>query len=645
MAREYFYDKRNPANKRFVAVDGEGGNITDPNTLFGTSHEYLLLRAGAVTIENDTGLSFHECADFLCNLSPHNLYVAYFFDYDVTMMIKGLPQERAERLFNRALRQREVTQFPLPVQYQGYEFDYLPHKEFKIRRIGSKHWLIISDVGQFFQTSFIKTLEKWEIGTPEERAMIAKGKSMRADFHGIDDEIRAYNAVECLYLEMLMEEFRQTCLDVGYVPKKWQGPGYLASAMLDKHGIPKRKDIPIMMNEEFRKLANAAYYGGRFETTAAGPVAGPIYQYDINSAYPSVLRELPCLIHGSWVAVDVRPDKRQVWFGDVRFGHTSPAYLFHLPVRDKFGNITFPKEAQGVYWSWEVEAAEKAGTTIDFESGWLYENHCDCRPFDWIDNYYAKRIALGKSSKGYVLKLAGNSIYGKTAQSIGYAPYANPIWAGLITAGCRAKIIEAYSQDPMNCYMIATDGIFVGAPLDLPVSNKLGEWEMTKHDGGIFIVQPGIYYVSGGDVKTRGVERGRINKRRVDFEEAWQRFLSSGGEDHTVSIPVDNFITGKQALARNKWGISGHWESDIRQISFDWSNKRKRSVAFEGLRGELRTLPRDGSADTVSVGYHRVIGGELVSVPIGDVSVLDPGLAESDRISQQPDWVEPLFET
>lgn len=629
-----------------MGVDGEGGNIPDASALFGTTHEYLLLRAGPDTVENASGLSFAECAHFLCSLPQGRIYVSYFFDYDVTMIIKGIPEERARRLYNRSLREHKEYGRTLPVEYQGYEFDYLPHKEFRIRRVRPGNsdqplqpWIVINDVGQFFQTSFLSTLDKWQVGTAREREQIGVGKAQRAVFAEVTEEIRAYNALECLLLEQLMEDFRTVCIDVGYIPKKWQGPGNLASAMLEHHGIPRRKDIPIMMNDDFRRIANDAYYGGRFETTVAGPVSGPVYQYDINSAYPAILRGLPCLLHGSWRRTFDRPSEG-LWLGSLHFNHRTPRYLYNFPVRDKHGNISYPKEANGVYWSTEVVQAEAAGSTVEFEVGWEYERHCSCVPFSFIDDYYLKRLALGKTTKGYVLKLAGNSLYGKMAQSIGYAPYANPIWAGLITAGCRGQIVNAYARDPLNCYMIATDGIFVGNKLDLPVSKNLGDWDLTEHDEGIFIVQPGIYYVGSGDVKTRGVERGRINQRRDDFERAWQKFLDSNGEDHTVSIPVDNFITGRQALGRNKWNIAGRWESDYRQISFDWSNKRNRSAVFTGMRGELRTTPRNGSPTLFSVPYDKLIGGNARE---WNNQLSSPGLAEKRRYEEQPDWVEPLF--
>ena len=635
------YDRQKRYNQPFCGVDGEGGNIPDPDGLFGTVHAYLLLRAGEWKLENPQGLDFRTCADFLCELPRDRIYVAYFFDYDVTKMIQSLPKDRAERIFDRAARHHQGFGDPLPVQYGGFDFDYLPHKEFKIRRTGSHHWTIISDVGQFFQTGFLATIEKWGIGTAEEREMIKRGKGMRADFTGLTDEIRAYNALEILLLEQLMSAFRQMCIETGYVPKKWQGPGYLASAMLDAHKVPRRKSIPILDNQDFRGLANDAYYGGRFETTATGPIQGPVYQYDINSAYPSILRQLPCLTHGSWRRIRDQPDTGELWFGQVYFNHSSGALLYNLPIRTKEGNIYYPREGNGVYWSTEIQSAEHAGTSINLATGWVYERQCDCRLFDFIDDYYKRRLELGKSTKGYVLKLAGNSIYGKLAQSIGYAPFANAVWAGLITAGCRAQIIDAYRENKDHIYMIATDGIFSGVSLkNLPVSNKLGEWEETEHGEGIFIVQPGIYYVSSEQVKTRGVERGRINQRREDFADAWKQFLASHGENYTVSIEVDNFITARQALARRKWDIAGTWEHTTRDISFDWSVKRERSRAFSDGRA-IRTIPYLGARNLISFGYPQQIGGNTIRSLLNRWT--DPGLQEKERMSEQPDWVESLI--
>jgi len=636
-ATRKLYDKKHPQNREFRGVDGEGGNVPIPDALFGTRHQYLSLRIGPELLQTGNPLGWEDCLSFIADQSPYYIYVAYFFDYDVTMMIRTMPKEIAVKLLNRASRVSKTGNI-YPVLYEGFEFDYLPHKEFKVRRYGAKRWVIISDVGQFFQGPFLSTIQKWEIGTEEEQAMIAHGKSMRGQFAEHDEEIEAYNALEVLLLEQLMTNFRAVTFETGYVPKKWQGPGHLASAMLAAHGIPQRDEIPILTNGDFRSLAQAAYYGGRFETTATGPIPGPVYQYDINGAYVHLLRGLPCLTHGTWRWVRERPDSG-IYFGEVYFNHDSPRYLYNLPIRLKNGNIFYPKEGNGVYWSVELDAAERAGTHIEFKSGWVYETKCDCRWFDFVDSYYAKRLALGKSAKGYVLKLAGNSIYGKLAQSIGYAPYANPIWAGLITAGCRAMLIDAYAQAPEECFMLATDGIFMSVPLDLPVSKNLGEWEETIHPDGIFIVQPGVYFM-GDEAKTRGVERGRIYNMRAEFEEQFRKFMDSHGENHTVSIPVQNFVTARLALARNNWESAGTWETTTRDISFSWEIKRMPGIAFN-RKGVLRTVPHRGRKDLKSVSYGRIIGGNLAVSEEERYS--DPGLIEAARMAEQPDWAETLF--
>jgi hypothetical protein len=624
----------------FSGVDGEGGNIEDPSILpgMGTVHRYLLLRAGEFTLENPDGspLGWGQCLDFLCSLPHDRIYVGYFFDYDVNMILCQVPKERYERIYNRHLRFSPRGD-SLPVQLGDYEVDYLPHKEFRVRRYGDKDWTIISDVGQFFQSSFLTTLRKWEIGTEAEREEIARGKAERINFGHVTEQTRRYNALECRLLESLMDDFRSTCIATGYVPKKYQGPGYLASAMLDKHHVPKRNVIPILSNQEFKSLANEAYYGGRFETTAAGPVRGPIWQYDINSAYPAACKTLPCLLHGSWRRDKNRPD-RGLWFGRVYFHHDGFRYLYNLPFRLGNGNILYPRDGIGVYWSVEIEAAERAGTEIHCDEAWVYESHCDCQWFSFIDAYYAERLRVGKTSKGYVLKLAANSLYGKLAQSIGYAPFANPVWAGLITATCRAQIIDAYTQSPDDCYMIATDGIFSGTQLALECGTGLGQWDESVHLEGMFIVQPGIYYV-GDDAKTRGVERGRIWGMRADFQAAWLRYVESHGEHHSLSVDVDNFITCSIALSRRKWDLAGRWERSTKDVSFDWSNKRKRIVARFMPEG-CRTIPPDGGRDNVSKPYPRIIGGGL---HIDFRERYGPELLERKEAEEQPDWGTTLF--
>lgn len=623
--------------RRFVGIDGEGGNING-------CHEYLLLRAGNHTLVTGKPLTPDECLAFIADLpTGDTIYVGYFFDYDVTMILRDWPEERIRRLVNREAR--TVTKggktYTYAVDYGGYQVDYIPRKEFKVRRVlpgkdgknTYSKWVSVNDVGSFFQCSFVKALTEWDIGTAEQRDAIADGKDRRADFGQLDADTDEYNALEIDLLQQLMTAFRQVCTDVGYTPARWQGPGYLATAMLKRHGVPTRKqiDVPAGLIE----YANGAYYGGRFETTAIGPVNGGCYQYDINSAYPAAMLELPCLIHGTWERRKlsaIRPG--ELWVGKLHFWAHEDANLYSFPVRDPKGSICFPAEGNGIYWS--VEAVNAPHQSYGASAPvWVYVPHCDCRPFDWIEPIYEERKRLGKTAKGRVLKLALNSLYGKQAQSVGAAPYANPIYAGLITALTRGDTLSSATHTGPDCcrdvYMLATDAVFTGKPRHLAISKQLGDWDSERHEE-LFLVQPGLYFTEANSVpKTRGIPRQAAVDKREDFTTAY-RLMCVGGNpsQETVSIQLRQFTGLRIAVARGKIRSAGVWAEVTKEISFEWITKRhEQRTEFEGPLRTLRTHPKDGAYDLVSMPYSKDIGRMLEQARL--------------ELSDQPDWADVPF--
>jgi hypothetical protein len=610
----------------FCGVDGEGGNQPDDAALFGERHNYLLLRAGGHLLYNDNRpLGFQDCAEFLCGLPRDRTYVSYFFDYDATKILESAPWERVGRLF---------TGMGL-VDIGDFQVGYTPHKSFRIRARGDERpALEINDLGTFFQCSFVKALEDWNIGTPEQRYGISRGKLQRGDFRGMTEKTIAYNWSEVELLEMLADEFARTCADLGYFPQRWQGPGQLASAVLAHNDVPRRRDISLCSNRKMMELANEAYYGGRFENAAHGPVHGPVYQYDINSAYPHAMRSLPCLLHGSFRSVKDRPaDLGSLWFGRVAFTSQHDSVLAHLPVRTRDGGLIFPRTGQGVYWSPEVRAAERAGMRVEFQSGYVYEKGktCSCDPFGFVSGMYAERKALGKSARGKVLKLGMNSLYGKLAQSVGSPPYANPVWASLITATTRAMIADACALAPAAIASIATDAVFSTVPLPLPTGSQLGEWDLTVHESGLFLVQPGVYFSgdSAHSNKTRGISANVFAASRQDFMRAWTSLTESGFNfpAHTVPLTVKQFISLRQAKA---WGTphkTGQWLNSDRRVSFEIRPKRMAPLRRDAAGTWWSSAP-SGSVDEVSVPYKRVIGGAAALA-----------LEEERHIHMdQPDW-------
>lgn len=651
------------SSRPFAGIDGEGGNV-------GGRHEYLLLRAGNHSLETAAPLTTAECLGFIADLPRDFCYVGYFFDYDVTMICRDMPPERVYRLVDRDCRLSSDGRYTYPLDWEDddgnqFQVEYLPRKEFKVRRkfyegthdcgacsmppdtcrfLGRccescrhlpryRHtpWSIVNDVGTFFQCAFVKALEEWQVGTVAQRAMIGEGKALRAEFGEVTQEERDYNALEIELLQDLMTQFRQVCRDVGYVPARWQGPGNMASAMLSHHGVPRKRDLSIP--PPLVRLANDAYYGGRFETTAVGPVYGGIYQYDINSAYPAGMVNLPCLIHAKYIH-EYQPD--QLTLCRVRFKATEVARLYSLPVRNKFGSISFPECGAGVYWSPELAAMRHQ--SFEVRDAWTIIRQCDCQPFDWLPAVYEQRLQLGKTAKGRVLKLGTNSLYGKQAQSIGAAPYANPVYAGLITALTRAALQRAAHSGPNcceDCYMLATDAVFTGAPRDLPMApgKRLGEWDAERHSE-LFIVQPGLYFTDTHDMpKTRGIPRQSAVEQRDDFFVAYARLILSGDvKASTVPVRLRQFTGLRIAAARHKPETAGVWSEVVKDISFEWVNKRDgQRTEFEVSEGvtrgnlpTLRTWPRFGG--TASIPYSKDIGKMLAAMKLESLD--------------QPDWAD-----
>ncbi len=652
-------------HRPFVGCDGEGWNL--PNGY----HAYFMLRIGDQTLKTKGSavrLSTQDCLSFIADQNPDNIYVGYFFDYDVTKILEDLPWDKLDRLLNRAKRMSAFGKL-FPVDWRGFQIEYLPRKEFKVRRLLSQvedqstwsKWVVINDVGSFFQMPFLNAIRNWDVGTVDDHRNIEVGKSGRASFSLQDiDEISAYNSLEIRLLETLMERFRGACVDAGYIPRKWQGPGVLAEAMFKAHKVPESKNISLLKDcPELVRFATNAYYGGRTEVAVVGPVEKPTYQYDINSAYPYAMQFVPCLLHGQWehfTEFDTgwrydRPTGRKgetfaLMYGSFRHRGGPHTMWYGLPVRTAQGTIVYPESGSGWYWSFEIQSA--IHQTFEPEEAWVYTRQCNCEPLGFVRDVYATRQRIGKDGPGIVLKLGMNSLYGKTVQSIGEPKYANPIWGSFITAFPRMQIQDFIHSSPdcrarhcgYDILMVATDSVATlrnRTEREYEDSKRLGGWSQEIHPLGIFVVQPGVYFGSSGKPsKTRGVPRTVVDAYEEVFQDAFDTMVASGEmSDGDVSVPQKIFCGIRYALHRRNVRLLGQWiefgeeGKSGKVISFDWTSKRAPDPALAPhppSRTWIQTFPYSGDTGIVSVPYSKDIGGLRARE--------DARLAFSD----QPDW-------
>lgn len=575
----------------FLAVDGEA-DTTQPGD------PYVLLSVGSESLHTGGGrLTHREVFPFLWEQflrHPRHAFVGYFLGYDFAQWLKSISQHEAKMLFTAegiAKRQRKDRPFPWPVYIDDeWEIDLLGMKRFKLRPHVSKRgtdnktpWLYICDVGSFFATSFLNAIDpkNWPgeaLCSAEEYELIRAGKTQRDDAE-FNDEMMRYNTLENKVLATMMGRLNRglTAIDVRLAKNKWFGPGQAAQAWMSGTTVPPTTEVKEAVPDRALQMARASYYGGWFEILAHGHVPGITYEYDINSAYPHVMRNLPCLLHGEW---SDKPGDLTLVKAEV---HGSDPHVGAMQHREAKETILRPHATIGTYWLHELAAAKDAGliAKVNVIEVMGYKA-CKCDPpLRAVEGLYQQRLDVGKNSvHGKACKLVYNSMYGKLAQSLGAPKFANPIYASLITSGCRTMILRAIATHPegtRDLVMVATDGVYFRSPhpgLKLD-DTKLGAWDYTeKHN--LTLLKPGVYWSDadresvranrGLKLKSRGISARDLAARMDEFDQMFREW-EPGGEWPNLTIDIAFRVIGpKVAMHRNSWEECGRSVRDDKVI-------------------------------------------------------------------------------
>jgi hypothetical protein len=292
--------------------------------------------------------------------------------------------------------------------------------------------------------------------------------------------------------------------------------------------------------------------------------------------------------------------------------------FYALPYRTHTGSIMFPPHVWGYYMRDHVIAAYKHydtfmslerltdgriyrnGPEIEIVRAWIFKPASEFKPLGFARGMFDYRTALikvdKKDSRGQVIKLNINAMYGKMAQRIGRKgeppKYASLWYAAAITAGTQRQLMEAALTNPDAIVAFATDGIYSTEPLDvdIPAVKTLGKWEMEKGDGGSFI-QSGVYTVhlldEEGKVKVKAKSRGftpdNTEMREGEtYKDVLDRTLREtipakwASGDDAYFFPYQQYINlGLSVQAGNETGLIGCWRLSPRKLQLNtMSNKR-----------------------------------------------------------------------
>jgi hypothetical protein len=686
-------------------------------------------------LQDESGLSSARIFDFLlsqprefASRDPHGrqpIFAAFGASYDQAQILADLPNSKLWEFHTRkkwwrrkkGLHDEERQQSV--VLWGGYAVSGKPRKNIVLYKLRNpdRWWRLVKgrktidwierieifDVVGFFNSSLLKAIETFPgLVTPAELEILKRGKADRGhvtkeNVHGKMPGLKLYTANELKTTAKMMELVRIT-LETA-IPgrpiklKKWWGAGAVAQALLKdylgKDCRAKLGDIetPLRSQEEdVRRPLEwglRAFFGGRGELMKQGLTQDILFLYDIASAYPAQIAQLPSMEGGKWV-YRKNPTREEIFQSNMlsmfrvetyNFRFDLPFYPF--PFRTMSGAIMFPANVKGVYMRDEVIGGFKyfdeferqgrlcnrvihpEGPEIRVTEAMFFIPATDEKRFAFVQELFDLRasiVAVDEDDvRGVILKLAINSIYGKLAQSVGRRGdpplFASPWMAAAITAGTRRKLIEAAltACDSIVCF--ATDGIVSTRPLDVfvPPRKTLGHWEQKTSMHGSVFVQSGVYAVmkdrSKGDKGVKIASRGFSPQNiGVSEEVSWtqRRWLKVLFEDipacwkegkPAYEFERQQYMTVGASLARNPpppikgpgarrpWrpSLIGSWIKCMGRLQLDAMSHKRR-------------VPRDpGMLSSRSDG---LIALTVNQWPLG---------GHTESFPSKPKWMDPLW--
>lgn len=582
-------------SKSIVFVDGEGINLDDG------SHSYVMLGiSDCVQIIDRDGLDTRRILRYLfSHLSTEDLNCIYGGSYDFNMWLKDCDETTLRLIYSS-------NYMDAPVDVFGYGVKWQRGKGFSIEKDGRK--IVINDVVSFFQTTFVNACDQYLQDSPtwtNNRDIIIREKAKRGDFTFEElQEIDDYNQLELVLGVELVTELRARLNRVNLRPRRWNGPGAIASALFHREGIKAHMEVcptPVAAAGRY------AYFGGRFEMIRYGAVQEKVYEYDINSAYPTALTKVPSLAGGIWAHTRGDIIDHPFALYHVRYYGTRSDIPGPLGVRAKEGTVSYPTNAETWIWSPEMAVLRRycdtvPGTEYKVVEVWHFKPASFEKPFGFVTAMYEQRQALKAAGDGaqIALKLALNSMYGKTAQQVGYIPgtasmpprippYHQLEWAGFVTSWTRATVLSALLDTPggiESAIAFETDAVFTTKPLDIKIGSGLGEWEVTEFDS-LTYVQSGHYYGTTTDgkevAKCRGIDRGFVSRETVEDT------LRQPPDKRILPAELTRFYGAGVALARNNMDLWCTWRAEPKNLNLAPSGKRLH-VGCDACDGDTLTL-------------------------------------------------------
>lgn len=418
-----------------------------------------------VAEEDGTHKWIYELEDVIPFVTSGKKYVCFNMDFDAAGILKWFGED-----FCRELLEKRRTTF------RDLHIHYIPRKFLCFRR--GNVWTMFWDISQYYMVQGrhvpLAKAAKW-VKKSKKSFPVA---DMDETFYG-NQQLLEYciaDADICGDLgRLVVDEFAEAGVEVTTLTS----PATIAeSFILDQCGVrvPSMVDIP---DEALQYAENAVMPPWR-EFFKRGYFS-KMYDYDISSAYPSVIRDLPDLKYGKWVfAKKTIPSNAHLGYVQCIIDVPKDAYVYWANYKNKFGDnftptgmfpttLTLngvrrarPKIIDGWYWVSDIIRP-------------LFKRVIDCL-------YELKQAAPRRSFRRQLLKTALASIYGKLHQIFedgNIGRMYNPFYTAEVMTDTRLQVYDLAAQNPEGLIGIHTDCVYCTDKLNPTVVDMgLGSWEL-----------------------------------------------------------------------------------------------------------------------------------------------------------------------
>ena len=401
-------------------------------------------------------------------------------------------------------------------------------------------------------------------------------------------------------------------------------------------------------------LCLEAYYGGRTEIFYRGTVEN-VKVMDINSSYPFQMKELPypdtSNIENS--SIDTHEFGVGVFKVFVPIMHVPP-----LPFRGNSGRLYFPTGIFIGAWTYaEVRYAQSLGVVILEEYEGEGTNN-GVHPFsEYMEDFYDKRIIAKRENDKFrdlLLKLWMNNLYGKwnqrnpgdlltrdkipfykiekyiehpdfktrkigpfysyTIPKIEPPKTANFMWGTYVTSYARIHLhrgLQGVVDNGFTLIYCDTDSVMyfggdVNSTPPLPISNKLGDWDIESFDLGVFRVPKG--YLLCNKIKgSKDYEIVKVACKGVPTHHAYD-FIVKGMASFQKPMRFKEALISLHSEAHKNdeeflkdIGINVWQDVSKEMRSLDIKRKGKKGITYPVDAGEIPELEKNAETTDINI--------------------------------------------